>query len=275
MIELLPIVAKLAEKYTSKESSSITYERAEYLMEAVIYCINEYVDRIAGARSAEQSVLSFSATPSYDGENSRDSRLVSTEKLPPEQAYEIGSRILMEKVKAAREKYNNMIGSFCAYGNENYYETVTKGIPGFFKWYDIRFAPQNSIITMDYPVLMRMEKYSGIDAIEKYIECIRLEQKFMGAFPEEYVTGVLTDYLPDYSIHFFNICSIFLRHVIGSMLTEEQKTASADKLRRTLSASVDGLIKNKWNGDVRLAEYLKLDLADYVTELELAHGRPV
>ena len=60
MNELLPIVAKLAEKYTSKESSSITYERAEYLMEAVIYCINEYVDRIAGARSAEQSGYDYS-----------------------------------------------------------------------------------------------------------------------------------------------------------------------------------------------------------------------
>lgn len=39
--ELVPIVATLAEKYTSKESSSITYEKAQQLMEAVLYCIRE------------------------------------------------------------------------------------------------------------------------------------------------------------------------------------------------------------------------------------------
>ena len=37
--ELLPAAAGLTEKYTSKESSSITYETAQMLMEAVIYCI--------------------------------------------------------------------------------------------------------------------------------------------------------------------------------------------------------------------------------------------
>lgn len=39
--ELLPVVAKLAERYTSKESSSVSYKTAEQLMEAVVYCINE------------------------------------------------------------------------------------------------------------------------------------------------------------------------------------------------------------------------------------------
>ena len=44
MEELLPIVAELAEKYTSGESSSVTYERAQGLMQAVLYCINELFD---------------------------------------------------------------------------------------------------------------------------------------------------------------------------------------------------------------------------------------
>lgn len=41
MEELLPIVATLAEKYTGGESSSISYEKAGQLMEAVMYCIRE------------------------------------------------------------------------------------------------------------------------------------------------------------------------------------------------------------------------------------------
>ena len=40
MEELVPIVAKLTEQYTSKESSSIRFETARQLMEAAIYCIH-------------------------------------------------------------------------------------------------------------------------------------------------------------------------------------------------------------------------------------------
>ena len=41
MEELIPIVGELAEKYTAKESTSITYEKAEQLMGAVLYAIHE------------------------------------------------------------------------------------------------------------------------------------------------------------------------------------------------------------------------------------------
>ena len=42
MEELLPVVAALGEKYTGYEHSSVTYEKAQMLMEAVLYCIGEY-----------------------------------------------------------------------------------------------------------------------------------------------------------------------------------------------------------------------------------------
>ena len=41
MEELVPIVGRLAQKYTANESTSVTYEKAEQLMEAVLYCIHE------------------------------------------------------------------------------------------------------------------------------------------------------------------------------------------------------------------------------------------
>ena len=41
MEELIPVVSRLAEKYTAFEDSSVTYEKAEQLMEAVLYCIRE------------------------------------------------------------------------------------------------------------------------------------------------------------------------------------------------------------------------------------------
>lgn len=41
MEELVPVVSWLAERYTQKDSTSVTYETAEMLMEAVIYCITQ------------------------------------------------------------------------------------------------------------------------------------------------------------------------------------------------------------------------------------------
>ena len=41
MEELFPILGQLAEKYTAFESTSIPYETAEQLTEAVLYCICE------------------------------------------------------------------------------------------------------------------------------------------------------------------------------------------------------------------------------------------
>lgn len=63
--ELVPIVAELAKKYTGYESTSITYEKAEQLMGAVLYCIQEMElsDRNAIAPreklSAQQAKLGF------------------------------------------------------------------------------------------------------------------------------------------------------------------------------------------------------------------------
>ena len=39
MEELLPVVGKLTEKYTSLSSTSVTYETAQQLMGAVLYCL--------------------------------------------------------------------------------------------------------------------------------------------------------------------------------------------------------------------------------------------
>lgn len=40
--ELFALTAKLVRNYTGHESTSVTFEKAEQLMEAVLYCIMEY-----------------------------------------------------------------------------------------------------------------------------------------------------------------------------------------------------------------------------------------
>ena len=54
-------------------------------------------------------------------------------------------------------------------------DTFMKGLPEFFKWYDIRFEPQNTILTLDYPLLKDISSYSGIDKIYEFIRCVHAE----------------------------------------------------------------------------------------------------
>ncbi len=54
MNELLPVVARLTKRYTGIESSSVSYEKANQLMGAVIYCIREIENGEAGALVSRQ-----------------------------------------------------------------------------------------------------------------------------------------------------------------------------------------------------------------------------
>lgn len=196
MEELVPLVRELAEKYTSHESTSITYEKAEQLMEAVLYCIHE----------AEQP-----------GHNS----IIPGNAVSARQVYQTRLQYVNEKTKQALNLYNTILPEFAYYKNRCLFDTFAKGIPEFFKWYDIQFEPQNTILTLDYPVLRDISGHSGIDKIYEFIRCIDLEQRFLKIFPETYVLGILSNYNRQYEDMIENISEIMFMTLIGYSLAEK------------------------------------------------------
>ncbi|MEY8516121.1 DUF6179 domain-containing protein [Lachnospiraceae bacterium 29-84] len=187
MEELYPLVATLSEQYTGFESTSVTYEQAQRLMGAVCYCIHEY----------ETSGTDSLAAPD----------------MPAQEAYRQGRRLVLEKAEKARSCYNTITKFFCPYGNICLQDTIN-AIPEFFKWYDVTFAPQDTILSLDYPVLADLGGYSGVDAIERYLECIYLEQVFLAGIHEGYIQNVLEAYCLDYEEIIENICGIVLLDLI-------------------------------------------------------------
>lgn len=245
MEELLPIVAELAEKYTSKESTSVTYEKAKQLMEAVLYCIHQC--------EGSEGIL-------------------CRRELTAREAYRLGYKRLLEKVKKVQEAYNELIIDFCAYGNENYHDTVTKGIYAFFRYYDALYAPQETIITMDYPTICPIADCSGIDAIERYVKAIFLEQRFFHAIPKKTVYRILQQYQTDYHKQFYNICSIVLRHILVSHFSEQKPGMTREELKQELSKLLRELVESRYGGDDALFAYLDSDL-DELTFYLHEHGK--
>ena len=128
--ELLPVVANLVEQYTSKESTSVTYEIARQLMDAVLYCIREF----------EESLYEISSIVPLSGK-----------EISALEAYRQGTVIVIDKVKQSKTRYDEIIESFKSYRNIAYYDTIIKGMPAFFLHYNPTLNPQDHLLTLDYP----------------------------------------------------------------------------------------------------------------------------
>lgn len=92
--DMLSIVMKLAEQYVSGDSTSITYERAQSLMDAVLYCINEY-------------------------EHADDGNFVRAEMTAGE-VYELGFRLVQDKARKVRGNYHRLMAGLTDIMSERY-----------------------------------------------------------------------------------------------------------------------------------------------------------
>lgn len=263
MEELVPIVGRLAEKYTANESTSITYEKAEQLMEAVLYCIGQLKERTCNSPAL-------------------------SEKIPAQRAYEMGAARAAEKTKTALDLYNRIMREFYHYENRCLYDTVVRGIPEFFRWYDIQFDPQNTILTLDYPVLRDISEYTGIDKIFEFLRCIYLEQKFLKLFPANYVENILSKNRSIWGESMDNICEAVFVYVTGHILAGKSltefelaesdyayiqqlfKRSAPEDIKKQLDAAVEILVKEYYEGDRELLSYLSHAARGIVARLKNA-----
>lgn len=265
--ELLPIVKELTEKYTSKASTSVSYEAAQQLMGAALYCIEE-AERENG-----------------DGDDITNMLVNPKSQMTAKEAYERGHAIVVQKTVRAQEHYSELIVDFKGYGNRAYHYSVTKSLPEFFKWYDTKFCPQDHRITLDYPLLISHQTQQGINLIDEYIRCIVTEQKFLSKMQEDFIVQVLTEDDFQYRDSLTNICRVVLKKLLINLLIEvpinqvkvcvqdyEKIKTLIDELgEEGLLNRINGLLKlliNKvYEGDVEMQKYLENCTKGIVSEL--------
>lgn len=259
MEDLIPVVSELARQYCGYERSSITYERAQELMEAVLYCIREQ-------EACEQAAL-------------------LTKDHTPMDAYLSGRSIVIEKFEAMQKIYGELTEDFEDYGVECLRDTIELGIPAFIQRYDIKFAPQDTLLTLDYPVLTPLERLTGIDAVLEYVTAVSLEQHFLKKLGAPYVMEALGAYCGEYESMVENICFIVLQDLAFCFIldkslkqaarneAERQKAKallrgkSAGELSRYLELFLKNLILRQYDGDMRLFAYLKNAVSDLAARL--------
>lgn len=192
MEELLPLLNEKVKRYTSNESTSIPYAKAEQLMGAVLYLIQ-------GA---------------FEQENAQ--KLLQGMKIPAERAYEIGMEKRRAKVQEALQFYHQILEEYVDIPNELYRAVIKEGMPEFFRRYDLEFCPQDHILTLDYPLSRTIKNKQGIDLIYAYLRQFRGEQRYLSRFSLYDIQMMLEDYHTGYEGLCINIYEIVKNAAAGS-----------------------------------------------------------
>ena len=246
------------ERYTSKESSSVTYETANMLAEAVVYCIAEWI-------------------------HAGDTQLTDG-KIDLKLFYSKGYEAVIQKVKKAGELYNKMLDDFMDYGCRSYRETILDGMPAFFLRYDAEFNPQDHLLTLDYPTYIPVGGLSGIDRIYEYLLDINLEKKFLAQFPEENIQGLLQQYQERYQVPYFdNLCELLILQAVGCIIAERPvsllrldrkalrtiRYQFADSEEAGIEREIKGYIRMLCSGltDKKAKEYFPSRAGDYAVRI--------
>ena len=263
MEELLPIVSELAQKYTAYESTSITYEKAQMLMGAVLYSLDEY---------------------SHSYANNLVDKNISLKEQ-----YHIGTNLILEKVDNIREIFNAVSFQFDDFGVKCLYDTVQKGIPQFLKWYDAKFCPQDTILTLDYPLLIDCNSLTGADAVYKYIQAIQIEQSFLSLFDRYYVISVLANYNSEYQDMLENICGIVLMNTVGHIavnkpfhdacflheeyleLSEIFKAKPISDIENIVKNFIEKMVRRFYKDNADMLEYLCCETNNIATRIYTAN----
>ncbi len=224
MNEVMNIVTKLAVKYGGIDHSSIPYEKAQQLMGAVLYTIREARTENRGLQNTQLSLC---------------------------KEYEMGKEIINQKVIAMKEKFNRLMNNWNDYGNICLYDTVCKGIPEFLKWYDPIYNPQDTILTLDYPILEDLSNLSGIDKVQRYIDDIEIEQKVLSAVGDSYISKEFDDLMNVYNISVNeaveNLCHLVLLGVCRR------------NNRGSVKDVINYIVNSYYGGDEKIRNYALLD----------------
>ncbi len=181
-----------AGKYNGIDSTSMTVEKAQEILESMLYTISVAAENGA----AKEEIL-----------NGHLSLLLDR-----------GRELLKEKQKAVKVEWKLLCRELPRIPNV-YFLSTMENLGLFFDSYDIYFAAHHTSESIDYwPLCPVPETIKGISYIEEYIRRIQIENDFLNCFEREDVISLCEKYVPDYREALFNLCEPVLTNSIGLSL---------------------------------------------------------
>jgi len=252
-VNIMNLLKDLILRYTKGESTSVTVETSESLLNSILYAIDFYMFKMDSPEAAVMELKQKSIRQIYEnGIELIRVCIIDTKKLY--------GKIKRNKLRIELEPYN----------------TTIEEISCFFEEYNIVFGAHNGMGSIDYPLVFDDMSVRGVTYIKNYLENLELETEFCKLFSEEEIKRILVGYEKmcrlSHNIELINIFEILINNSIFSVLcgnearklniTKYQFNKINEKLKRL--TNVDELIRDAVN---RVVDELKINnelLIEYI-----------
>lgn len=211
--ELLKIQAH---KYNGIDSTSMTIEKAQDILESMLYTIGMAMKNGTTKEEILRGDLSC--------------------------VIERGRAVLKEKQKAIKVEWKLLCQDLPRIKNV-YYLTTIKSLGDFFERYDIYYQAHDIPCDIDYwPLCPISEDIKGISFIEEYIHRLQMESDFLNYFEMDDLTGLYKAYVPDYADCLFNLCEPVLTNALGLAIAGEdiRNVNISEECRERIFQILDG-----------------------------------
>lgn len=221
---MLSILKGLIIKYTRGKSTSLKVDTAQSILVSILYS----TDARLSIFSEPEDALTYLKTNNI------------------EHIYNEGLKLVKLCVDETNQLYQKIADNKLNVSLDAYHTTIDEALPEFFATYDPIFSAQDTITSMDYPLLFDDTEIEGIYYIKQYLEKLAMEDCFCSLFSSNSVEKLLTNYGQVYCIDYretlFNLFEVLLTNSIFSVLIGN----SANDL--SISPSQFELLKQKFNG---------------------------
>lgn len=200
--QLMLILRELIMTYTKGESTSIKTEKAEGLLNSILYSVDAC---ISNAASSEEGIA-----------------LLKSANI--KEIYEKGVRLVTACVEETKLLYEEVAKGKLDISLVVYNSTIDEAIPDFFKNYGVLFEAHGTMCDMDYPLVFDDMKVQGIYYIRNYLENLKIENKFCNIFDEEQILKIIRNCSKIYGVNYIdspiNVFEMVINNAVLSVLAE-------------------------------------------------------
>lgn len=244
MESLYELLERLVYKYNGYDSSSIPQEKAQVLLESILYTID------TGLMVMKQTeTLSPETVQEETGqvETTPDTDIVEDEAA--ETLYWQGQEALLKKKDRLEAEWRALRGELSPLRTV-YLSGTLHNLDLFFKKYDILFMAHEIPCSIDYWLLLSVpEELKGIHYVEEYMHRLQMENAFLKLFPEEETKQLYVNRFGNWQNMLFDLCEPVLANAVGHALIGESVndlTVTDGQLRR-----MERLLAGKENDEIR------------------------
>ena len=182
-------------KYNSIDSTSMAVEKAQDILECLIYT----TWAVVADGASKEDILSGDAAATI----------------------ERGRILLREHQKTAKVSWELLCRDLPKVQNA-FYRSTLESIGSFFKNYNIPYEAHHIPCSIDYwPLCPVSERLKGVHYIEEYLYRIQIENDFVNYFDVDQIKTLYCKFIPHYEEALFNLCDLVLTNAVGRVLLDD------------------------------------------------------